>query len=63
MRTLLQMMAADTFFRVEKRLRADISQNHLLANVVRQQIAGEQRVICADIRAQRTRLVQLRGEG
>ena len=63
MRTLLQMMAADAFFRVEKRLRADISQNHLLANVVRQQIAGEQRVICADIRAQRTRLVQLRSEG
>lgn len=63
MRTLLQMMAADTFFRVEKRLWADICQNHLLANVVRQQITGEQRVICADIRAQRTRLVQLRSEG
>ena len=63
MRALLQMMAADAFFRVKKRLRADISQNHLLANVVRQQITGEQRVICANIRAQRTRLVQLRGEG
>ena len=63
MRALLQMMAADAFFRVKKRLRADICQNHLLANAVCKQITGEQRVICANIRAQRTRLVQLRGEG